>query len=235
MEFIHRETSDRHHTHTEEMYQYDLLRIGDPKAVDEGVKMFSSDLTGHISDDPLRNYKYLFVASVTLACRSAIIGGMDTERAYNISDLYILKMDSLKNVEEVKALHADMFSFYTKEMATLDKGKVYSKPVTVCIDYIYYHLHESIRMKDLARQTKLNESYLSTLFKKETGSPVSSYILSKRIEAAENMLKFSDYTYAEISSILAFSSQSHFSRVFKQQTRYTPKQYRNTFFQNTKL
>ena len=235
MEFIHRETSDRHHTHTEEMYQYDLLRIGDPKAVDEGVKMFSSDLTGHISDDPLRNYKYLFVASVTLACRSAIIGGMDTERAYNISDLYILKMDSLKSIEEVKALHADMFSFYTKEMANLDKGKVYSKPVTVCIDYIYYHLHESIRMKDLARQTKLNESYLSTLFKKETGSPVSSYILSKRIEAAENMLKFSDYTYAEISSILAFSSQSHFSRVFKQQTEYTPKQYRNTFFQNTKL
>lgn len=235
MEFIHRETSDRHHTHTEEMYQYDLLRIGDPKAVDEGVKMFSSDLTGHISDDPLRNYKYLFVASVTLACRSAIIGGMDTERAYNISDLYILKMDSLKSVEEVKALHADMFSFYTKEMATLDKGKVYSKPVTACIDYIYYHLHESIHIKDLARQVKLNESYLSTLFKKETGSPVSSYILSKRIEAAENMLKFSDYTYAEISSILAFSSQSHFSRVFKQQTGYTPKQYRNTFFQNTKL
>lgn len=230
MEFIHRETSDRHHTHMEDMYQYDLLRMGDPKAVEEARRMFSSNLTGHVSNDPVRNYKYLFVASATLASRSAISGGMDTERAYNISDLYIQRMDVLKTVEEVKTLHADMIEFYTKEMAALDKTEVYSKPVTLCMDYIYHHLHEPIRIKDLAIQTGLNESYLSTLFKKETGASVSGYILSKRMEAAENMLKFSDYTYAEISSILAFSSQSHFARVFKQQTGYTPKQYRDAYF-----
>ena len=50
------------------------------------------------------------------------------------------------------------------------------------------------------------------------------------MEAAQNMLKFSDYTYAEISAILAFSSQSHFIRVFRKQTGYTPKEYRNKFF-----
>lgn len=230
LEFIHRETADRHHTHTEDMYQYDLLRMGDPRAIEEGMRMFSSDLTGHISDDPLRNYKYLFVAAITLASRSAIAGGMDAERAYNISDLYILKMDLLQTVDEVKALHADMLAFYTKEMAALDKQAVYSKPITQCIDYIYNHLHEPIHVKDLAMQVKLNESYLSTLFKKETGKSVSEYILSKRMEAAENMLKFSDYSYAEISAILAFSSQSHFIRVFRKQTGYTPKDYRNKFF-----
>ena len=137
MEYIHRETASRHRTNTEDMYQYDLLRMGDPRAVDVGRKMFSSELTGHISDDPLRNYKYLFVASITLASRSAIAGGMDAERAYNISDLFILKMDALQTVEEVKALHADMFAFYTREMAALDKAEVYSKPVILCMDYIY--------------------------------------------------------------------------------------------------
>ncbi|MCM1381574.1 MAG: AraC family transcriptional regulator [Muribaculaceae bacterium] len=227
MEFLHRETDDRHHTQNEEMYQYDLLRMGDPKAVDEGIKMFSSDLTGHISDDPLRNYKYLFVASVTVACRAAIAGGMDSERAYNISDLYILKMDSLQTVDEVKALHADMFAFYTKEMAALDKAGVYSKPITACIDYIYNHLHEPIRVKILAEKVGLNESYLSTLFKKETGQSVSEYVLSKRMEAARNMLKFSDYTYAEISAVLAFSSQSHFIRAFKKCNGCTPREFRN--------
>lgn len=235
LEFIHRETSDRHHTHTEDMYQYDLLRMGDPRAVEEGIRMFSSNLPGHISDDPLRNYKYLFVASTTLASRSAIAGGMDAERAYNISDLYILKMDLLQSVDEVKALHADMFAFYTKEMAALDKAAVYSKPVTQCIDYIYNHLHEPLHVKDLAMQVKLNKSYLSTLFKKETKKSVSEFILSKRMEAAQNMLKFSDYTYAEISAILTFSSQSHFTRVFKKQTGYTPKEYRNKFFRITKV
>lgn len=230
MEYLHRETADRHHTHTEDMYQYDLLRMGDPKAVEEGVRMFSSSLPGHISDDPLRNYKYLFVASATLASRSAIVGGMAAERAYNISDLYILKMDTLQTVDEVKALHAEMFAFYTKEMAALDKAEIYSKPVVLCIDYIYNHLHEPIRTEDLAAQTGLNRSYLSTLFKKETGQSVSAYILSKRMEAAQNMLRFSEYSYAEIAAILAFSSQSHFIRVFRSQTGYTPKEFRNRFF-----
>lgn len=230
MEYLHRETADRHHTHTEDMYQYDLLRMGDPKAVEEGVRMFSSSLPGHISDDPLRNYKYLFVASITLASRSAIAGGMDAERAYNISDLYILKMDTLQTVDEVKALHADMFAFYTKEMAALDKAQVYSKPVILCIDYIYNHLHETIRVEDLAAQAGLNRSYLSTLFKKETGRSISSCILSKRMEAAQNMLRFSDYSYAEIAATLAFISQSHFIRVFRSQTGYTPKKFRNQFF-----
>lgn len=231
MEYIHRETADRHHTNAEDMYQYDLLRMGDMKAVEEGKKMFSSDLTGHISENPLRNYKYLFVASVTLASRSAIAGGMDAERAYNISDLFILKMDTLKSVEEVKELHADMLTFYTREMAEIDKKYIYSKSVIICMDYIYNHLHETIRTEQLAGVVGLNRSYLSTVFKKETGQTITAYILSKRMEAAQNMLRFSDYSYAEIASILAYSSQSHFIRVFRLQTGYTPKEYRNQWGQ----
>lgn len=102
--------------------------------------------------------------------------------------------------------------------------------MVLCLDYIYDHLHETIRTEDLAAQTGLNRSYLSTLFKKETGFSISEYILSKRIEAAQNMLKFSEYSFAEIAAILAFSSQSHFIRVFKAHTGYTPRKYRNKFF-----
>lgn len=126
-----------------------------------------------------------------------------------------------------------MFAFYTKKMTSLDKAEVYSKPVVLCIDYIYNHLYETIRVEDLAEQVHLNRSYLSTLFKKETGQPVSAYILSKRIEAAQNMLRFSDYSYAEIAAILAFSSQSHFIRVFRSKTGYTPKKFRNKFFRDS--
>ena len=235
MEYLQRETAVRHHTHTEDMYQYDLLRMGDPKAVEAGRKMFSSDLTGHISDDPLRNFKYLFVAATTLACRSAIAGGMDAERAYNISDLYILRMDTLQSVAEVKELHADMFAYYTKEMAALDKAAVYSKPIVLCMDYIYRHLHETIHTEDLAAHVGLGRSYLSTLFKKETGQTLSQYILSKRMEAAQNMLRFSEYTCAEIAATLAFSSQSHFNRVFRKRTGYTPKEFRNRFLRVSQI
>ncbi len=199
MEFINRETGWHHHTHAEDTWQFELLKAGDMRAVEEGILRFNSANTGHLSDDPVRNRKYLFVTSVTQACRAAINGGMDSERAYNISDLYIQKMDILETEEEICKLHADMMTFYTKEMA---------------------------------EQVDLNASYLSTLFKKEAGCSVSDYILLRKLEAARNMLKYSEYSYAEISAILAFSSQSHFSRIFKKETGYTPKEYRDRFFQN---
>ena len=231
LEFINRETDNRHHTHMEDMVQYSLLKAGDMRAVDEAAKIFSSNLPGHVSDDPVRNYKYLFVASITLACRTAITGGMESERSYNISDLYILQMDKLETVEEIKALHRDMIEFYTKEMAALAKKQVFSRHISGCIDYICTHLHEPIRMETLARHTGLSESYLSTLFKKETGRSVSEYVLYKRMEAAQNMLKYSDYSYAEIGAILSFSSQSHFIRVFKKYTGHTPKEYRDKYYE----
>lgn len=232
MEFVSREAGWRHHTHAEDTWQFELLQAGDMRAVEEGIIRFRSVNNGHLSDDPVRNRKYLFVASVTQACRAAINGGMDTERAYNASDLFIQKMDTLATEEEICKLQVYMMTFYTREMAELDRKRVYSKPVVICMDYIYNHLHEPIRIQALAEQVDLNASYLSTLFKKEAGCSISDYILSKRMEAARNMLKYSEYSYAEISAILAFSSQSHFSRIFKKETGYTPKEYRDRFFQN---
>ena len=174
MEFINRETGWHHHTHAEDTWQFELLKAGDMRAVEEGILRFNSANTGHLSDDPVRNRKYLFVTSVTQACRAAINGGMDSERAYNISDLYIQKMDILETEEEICKLHADMMTFYTKEMAELDRKRVYSRPVVICMDYI----------------------------------------LLRKLEAARNMLKYSEYSYAEISAILAFSFPEPFLQNF---------------------
>lgn len=230
IEFLNRETDKRHHTSLEDNLQYDLLKAGDLRAIEESEKILYSGLQGKLSDDPVRNARYIFVCGAALASRTAISGGMPSERAFNISDLYIQKMDKLNTVKEIHALQVDMFSLYTHEMAELDKKSVFSKPITLCMDYIYYHLHESIPVQELAKLTKLNGSYLSTLFKKETGITISEYILSKKMEAAGNMLKYSDYSYAEISSFLNFSSQSHFIRVFKKQKGITPRQYREKYY-----
>lgn len=234
-EFLHRETNTRHHHYDEEMLQYELLKAGDPRAVEEGQKMMHSGLTGHMVDDPVRNTLYLFIASTTLATRFAIEGGMDEETAYNISDLYIHRVDTAKSTEEILDIHKEMFAYFTERMARIRKEKVYSKQVVLCIDYIYEHLHERITVAILADTIGLNPSYLSTLFKKETGMAVSEYILDKRLETAETMLKYSDMSISEIASILSFSSQSHFTEAFKRRTGMTPREYRNRFFRSDSL
>ena len=106
--------------------------------------------------------------------------------------------------------------------------------MTLCLDYIYDNLHTKITLEKLAEITKLSPAYLSKLFHKEVGYTVSGYIIRKRIEAAENMLKFSDHSCIDISEYLCFSSESHFIQVFKKQTGYTPKAYREKFFRTRK-
>ena len=150
----------------------------------------------------------------------------EPERANTASDLFIRQADTMTDIQKILELQYDMVVFFTKEVASLDKKSVYSRNVTRALDYIYNHLHEPITVDDVAREVGVSRGYFSTLFKKEMGIGVAEYIVKKRMEAARNMLRYSDMSYAEISEILAFSSQSHFTAVFKKHHGITPKEYR---------
>ena len=89
------------------------------------------------------------------------------------------------------------------------------------------HLHERITVPMLANHVHLNPTYLSELFARETGATISQYITDQRMEAARNMLRYSQYSVGEIAQILAYRSPSHFGKVFKDHMGVTPREYRN--------
>ena len=82
-------------------------------------------------------------------------------------------------------------------------------------------------MEDLAKAVDLTPSYLSTLFHKETGVSISSYVTGKRMEEARRLLRYTELSSAQISQRLAYSSQSHFIRVFREENGCTPREYRD--------
>ncbi len=60
--------------------QYECIKNGDlEQAIPLSIKLFRSDLTGHLSDNRTSHYRYLFVASTTLSCRFWLEGGMLSE------------------------------------------------------------------------------------------------------------------------------------------------------------
>jgi AraC-like DNA-binding protein len=59
------------------------------------------------------------------------------------------------------------------------------------------------------------------------------YIQNKKIETAQNMLKYSNHSTAQIASILAFPTQSYLIKIFKEQVGMTPKKYRELCFRET--
>lgn len=180
---------------------------------------------GSLSENGLRNIRYHFVITTALVARYCIEGGLDVATSYSLSDFYIQKADHCKTPEEISKLHPIMCLDYTKRMKNLRKRKVCSKHIAACIDYICEHLHTRITINMLSESLQINASYLSRLFKQEVGVTISEYIQEKKIETAQNMLIYSEFSPAEISSILAFPNQSYFTQIFKKRTGMTPKNY----------
>ncbi len=226
--FLQRETATVHAPFLPEMDFYAAIRSGDVRRV---RKLCSEEFHkkpgfGRLSRDKLRNMKYHFVITTAMVARSCITGGMPMSESYGMSDYYIELADRADSVEKISAIHDEMCIAYAVAMKDKDHDNIYTKQVAACIDYILEHLDTRIRIEDLSEVANLSTSYLSRLFKKETGMAVSRYILVKKIETACNMLSFSDYPIMWISNALAFPSQSYFTRVFTAECGMTPKRYR---------
>ena len=183
---------------------------------------------GHLSDDPITNLKYHFVVTTALITRFCSEGGMPLEEAYGLSDAYIQKMDHCVSESEILKLHDQMALDYASRMRSLKKYATVTKQVSEAIDYIYSHIRERITINDLADAICISPTYLSRIFKKETGLSVSEFIRQQKIELAKNLLRFSDYNLVDIAFILSYSSQSHFIQHFHSQVGMTPKAYRDT-------
>lgn len=185
---------------------------------------------GSFVKNPLQNIKYHFVITTSLVTRYCVTGGMEAEQAYRLSDFYILRADACTDVASVVALHHAMVLDYTGKMALRKKADIVSQPVSRCVDYIYDHINERITVQTLSEYTGLSVSYLSRVFKQNLGISISDYIREKKIEKAQNLLRYSDASLIDIANYLAFSSQSHFIQVFESLVGVTPKKYRDKYF-----
>ena len=85
---------------------------------------------------------------------------------------------------------------------------------------------EEITLKSIANDIHINPSYLSTLFKKETGQTFSQYLLMLRLEESKQLLLETNLDITEIAYKTGFNSQSYFIKVFRDHTGQTPKEYR---------
>lgn len=181
---------------------------------------------GELSTDPVRNERYHFIVNVAVITRKCIEAGLPQEEAYTLSDLYIRTSDTLRTIQELRELNDDMVMDYALLMKNLHRKNFSSPHILRCVKYIDDHLNTKITIDQIAKELGLNACYLSTLFKKETGTTIHSYLQQKRLETAAKILAKTDHTYSSIANTLGYSSQSHFIQVFHKYYGITPAEYR---------
>ena len=150
--------------------------------------------------------------------------GVDVEESYSLSDYYINEMEKLSAEEQLISFYVDVLKHYVS-LVQKERVQAYSLPVTRSIRYIKKHLYEPIQVKTIAAHLHLHPNYLSSLFKKETGTELSEYIHRQKAEEACWLLLQTDHSMLEISEMLGYRSQAHFSSSFKKRFHLSPTQY----------
>ena len=91
--------------------------------------------------------------------------------------------------------------------------------------YIRKNIHQKITVADIAKSIPVNASYLSTLFKKNTGLRLVEYITEEKLSYAQDLLQEGKWTVSQVSDMLSFSSVHYFSALFKKHFGMPPGAY----------
>ena len=94
-------------------------------------------------------------------------------------------------------------------------------------DYINEKFCTDCSLKAIAEALHVSPNYLHTVFRQSVGCTPFELVTERRIEKAKKLIAAGEQTMAQIALETGFCSQSHFNKVFKEQTGYTPSVYRN--------
>ncbi|WP_340395203.1 AraC family transcriptional regulator [Paenibacillus sp. FSL E2-0177] len=221
-----RENTWLHHEPMLEKNLFHYVKKGNKTELLRVQASFSEESYGLLSKrSQLRNKKNLAISCITLATRAAIDGGLYWEISYTLSDFHIQHIEELKDIPAVDHAVLNALCDFADHVKESRMAKL-SRTVALCQNYIFNHLYEELSLDRLAEVAGLNRSYLSLLFKKETGFTISDFIQLERIEEAKRLIEVPEISLSDIASRLHFNDQSYFTKVFKKYTGITPKQFR---------
>lgn len=95
------------------------------------------------------------------------------------------------------------------------------------VDYMMAHLEEPIGLDDLAAVACLSPFHFSRTFRSRAGEPPHRFLSSLRLERAKELLAHTDRPICDIAMACQFSSQTNFTRAFRNFAGVTPKAYRS--------
>ncbi|UOQ83323.1 helix-turn-helix domain-containing protein [Gracilibacillus salinarum] len=224
-----RQNASFHHDPLLERKCYQFIEDGNTSEVIPYFKAFTSrpDFEHAIlsTRSELRNQQNLTIALVTQATRAAIRGGVHPEIAYSLGDAFIQQSEGMTTPDRVIKLKEEIMYEFASKVAKSKKLQ-YTKVISQCQAHIYKHLYDKeLGLEKLADDMQINKKYLSNLFKKEVGISISSYIQKVKVDEAKKLMFYSNYTLIQICSLLNFSDQSYFTKIFKKHTKMTPRQF----------
>lgn len=173
------------------------------------------------------NFYYLLLIEINMikAQLSSAINKPDNQEMFESID-YFNEIIKCKNLSELSNILRISIQRTIEEVQKHNLNKMGSL-IKKVIDYIKENYHSGeISLSDISEKFFVSPSYLSRLFKKETGKNLSDFINEYRIEKAKQLLLTTDLKTYEVADRVGIPDPHYFSRLFKRYTGYSPSEYK---------
>lgn len=126
----------------------------------------------------------------------------------------------------------DLFIVFSKILETtfeeVKKDACQSPYTKKTLSIIRTRYSENLSLKSVAKELHISTSYLSSVFKEDTGYPFSDYLFQHRMRIAYNLVRLGKLHIYEIGEQVGYPDVAQFSKSFKKHFGYSPRQLLNT-------
>lgn len=183
--------------------------------------------------DPLRNAKNYHIIMNTLLRKAAERAGVHPLYLDETSSGFAREIEALSSVDGSADLMRRMFRSYCR-LVRKNSIRQYSRIVQQTILAIDADLSAPLSPSSLAAAQGVSAPYLSTVFRRETGKTLSSYLRDKRMEQAAELLATTHLQVQSVALHCGILDVQYFSKLFRRQFGCTPKEYRERTKQTKK-
>ena len=201
---------------------------GDSKSAIFHINSLARYAISEGTSSPLRDVKN-HVLNINVLCKMAVASTKTVHPCYveQIYLDYMARAEGILSNREAKRLIGQMVLDYCECIHSHSLESL-SPQIQRVVDHIHMHLQENMSLKFFAQMCNMSASYLSNLFREETGVTLTEYINRLRIERASVWLRLSDESIAKIGERVGFLDENYFTRVFKRIKGVPPSVYRRT-------
>ena len=176
-----------------------------------------------------RNLQNYTIVINTLLRKAAEEGGVHPLYIDQLSSSFAYRIESATRSDNFVDLWNEMIQKYCA-LVNKHSTQKYSLPVQKVLTRIDFDLAADLSLKATAQYLNINASYLSNLFKEETGYTLTDYVNMKRMDHAAYLLSNTYMPVSTIAQTCGILDDNYFTKLFKRYYHKTPTKFRQEYY-----
>lgn len=204
-----------------------MAAIGkDENQIHQAVDEFFSDCKRKIST-PKMHTQNMATILVYNILKTLLERNQNSEGLSEKINQTVRKILNGSNLENIKETIVEFILSFTKQSGKKNTSLIGQTVVS----YLHNNYSKKISLESVADAVHVTPSYLSTLFKQQTGLNLIEYLNRYRIENSKALLGDINLKIYEVAYQVGFQDEKYFYLLFKRYTGLTAMQYRNSILE----